>query len=62
MLASHKNSDRRRGLLLESGLREEQVARIHSPVGLSIGARGPEEIALSILAQMVAVRNGAATL
>ena len=62
MLASHKNSERRRGLLLESGLSEEQVARIHSPVGLNIGARGPEEIALSILAQMVAVRNSATTL
>ena len=61
MLASRKNAARRRAELLAGGLSEEQVARIHSPVGLGIGARGPEEIALSILAEMVAVRNGVAT-
>ncbi len=59
MLASRKNAARRREILLTDGLSEEQVERIHSPVGLNIGARGPEEIALSILAEMVAVRNGA---
>lgn len=58
MLASRKNFARRRELLLADGISEGQVARIHSPVGLNIGARGPEEIALSILAEMVAVRNG----
>lgn len=58
MLASRKNAARRREILLTDGLSEPQVARIHSPVGLNIGARGPEEIALSILAEMVSVRNG----
>jgi xanthine dehydrogenase accessory factor len=58
MLASRKNAARRREILLTDGLSEEQVARIHSPVGLNIGARGPEEIALSILTEMVSARNG----
>jgi xanthine dehydrogenase accessory factor len=61
MLASRKNAARRRDILLSDGLSGEQVTRIHSPVGLNIGARGPEEIALSILAEMVSVRNGVST-
>jgi xanthine dehydrogenase accessory factor len=61
MLASRKNFDRRSGELKTAGLTDAQIARIHSPVGLNIGARGPEEIALSILAEIVAVRNGIAT-
>lgn len=44
--------------LKELGVTDEQIARIHSPIGLDLAARGPEEIALSIIAEMVAVRNG----
>ncbi len=40
------------------GLNDTQIARIHGPIGLSIGATTPEEIALAILAQIVAVRRG----
>jgi xanthine dehydrogenase accessory factor len=40
------------------GLTEEQVNRINTPVGLKIGAKGPQEIALAIMAEMIAVRNG----
>ena len=58
MLASRKNFARRSEELKAMGITDEQLARIHTPVGLSIGARGPEEIALSIMAEMVAVRNG----
>ena len=61
MLASRKNFARRSGELKEMGITDEQLARIHTPVGLSIGAKGPEEIALSIMAEMVAVRNGIIT-
>ncbi len=43
--------------LKAAGLSDEQIARIHSPIGADIGARGPEEIALSIITEMVAVRN-----
>jgi xanthine dehydrogenase accessory factor len=44
--------------LRETGVSEEQIARIHGPIGLDIGARTPEEIALAILAQIVASRRG----
>jgi xanthine dehydrogenase accessory factor len=42
------------------GFDEDQVARLRTPVGLSIGARTPEEIAVSIVAELVSVRRGAA--
>lgn len=41
------------------GFDDAQLARLHSPVGLPIGARTPEEIAVSIVAELVAVRRGA---
>ena len=44
--------------LKDAGINDEQIARIHSPIGLDIGARGPEEIALAIITEMIAVRNG----
>jgi xanthine dehydrogenase accessory factor len=44
--------------LLDRGIPPEDVARIHSPLGLEIGASTPEEIAVSILAEMIAVRRG----
>jgi molybdopterin adenylyltransferase len=46
-------------LLREMGFTDADLARIHSPVGLDIGARSAEEIALSILAGLVAARRGA---
>ena len=44
------------------GLAEERLARLETPAGLDIGARTPEEVALSILARIVAVRRGEQTL
>lgn len=57
-LGSQKTQTKRRARLLEAGLTEEQVKRIHGPIGLALGARTPEEIALSIMAEIVAARNG----
>lgn len=51
------HADRIEGLRQE-GVSEDDLARIHAPIGLDIGAVSPEEIALSILAEMIAVRSG----
>lgn len=58
-LGSAINNERRRERLLQHfDLRAEEVARLHGPVGLAIGSRTPPEIAVSILAEMTAVKNG----
>lgn len=57
MLAGRKRADAVRALLREEGVSQEEVARLYSPIGLDIGGREPEEIALSIAAQLVAVRE-----
>jgi xanthine dehydrogenase accessory factor len=57
-LGSKTNNAARRERLLQFDLTPEQVARLRGPVGLPIGARSPPEIALSILAELTALRNG----
>ena len=44
--------------LTERGVAREELARVHAPLGLEIGAQTPDEIAVSILAEMIAVRRG----
>jgi xanthine dehydrogenase accessory factor len=44
--------------LEEKGVAREELARVHAPLGLEIGAQTPDEIAVSILAEMIAVRRG----
>jgi xanthine dehydrogenase accessory factor len=44
--------------LRESGVSEEQLKNIHAPIGLDIGAVTPEEVALAIMAEIVAERRG----
>jgi xanthine dehydrogenase accessory factor len=55
-LGSRRNQERRRELLLEEGVPEEALARISGPAGLDIGAESPAETALSMLAEILAVR------
>ena len=57
MVGSHKRAAASRDYLRSAGLTEQQVARLRAPVGLDIGAVTPEEIAASILAELVQVRR-----
>jgi xanthine dehydrogenase accessory factor len=59
-LGSRRNQERRRGLLLEEGVAEEELDRVSGPAGLDLGAASPEETAVSILAEILAVRAGRA--
>jgi xanthine dehydrogenase accessory factor len=57
-LGSRRNQDRRRERLLAEGLDEEALERISGPSGLDLGASTPAETAVSILAEILAVRAG----
>jgi len=56
-LGSRTTQAKRRQRLLEDGLTEKQLNRLHGPIGIAIGAGTPEEIAISIMAEIVAARN-----
>ena len=59
-IGSRKTQAERRAWLKSSGFTEEEVARVHGPIGLELGGRQPAETALAILAEMTAVRYGGA--
>jgi xanthine dehydrogenase accessory factor len=61
-LGSKANNANRRERLALFDLTPEEIARLHGPVGLSIGSRTPPEIAVSILAHFISVRNQAAAI
>jgi xanthine dehydrogenase accessory factor len=57
-MGSRRTQRRRTPLLLEAGLTEAQLDRVHGPCGLDVGGASPAETALSILAEILAVRAG----
>jgi len=57
-LGSRRNNAARRERLREFDLGDEELARLHGPVGIYIGSRTPPEIAISILAEVTAAKNG----
>jgi xanthine dehydrogenase accessory factor len=59
-LGSRRNNDARRTRLTEFDVSADEVARLRGPVGLNLGGRTPPEIAMSIVAEMTAVRRGVA--
>jgi xanthine dehydrogenase accessory factor len=59
-LGSRRTRSARRGRLRLFDLSDAEVGRLHGPVGLRIGSRTPGEIAVSVLAEIVAVKNSAA--
>jgi xanthine dehydrogenase accessory factor len=59
-LGSRVNTDRRKERLALFDLSQQEIDRLHGPVGLDIGSRTPAEIAISILAEITAVKNGIA--
>jgi xanthine dehydrogenase accessory factor len=58
LMASRSKRARITAALLEDGFGEDALARVHSPIGLSIGAETPEELAVSIVAELIQVRAG----
>jgi xanthine dehydrogenase accessory factor len=59
-MGSRRTHDDRRERLLERGVTEAELARMSSPIGLDLGARTPEETAVSIAAEMIATHWGGA--
>lgn len=59
-LGSRLNSQKRRERLASLGLPPADIARLHGPIGLPIGSHTPPEIALSLLTEIVALKNGVA--
>ncbi len=57
-IGSRKTGQERAERLKKQGLTEAQIQRIHGPIGLNIGAASPEEVALAIMAEIVATRHG----
>jgi xanthine dehydrogenase accessory factor len=57
-IGSRTNNEKRRERLALFDISEAEISRLHGPVGMHLGARTPPEIAIAILAEMTAIRNG----
>jgi xanthine dehydrogenase accessory factor len=58
VMGSRRTNLDRTGRLREAGVDDAGLARVHAPIGLSLGARTPEETAVSICAEIIAMRSG----
>ncbi len=56
-LGSSRTNQKRMGRLRKAGLSEEQLSRLHAPIGLDLGGRSSSEIAVSIMAEIIKIRN-----
>ena len=56
MIGSRRKRGKIYQVLMDEGVSEERLKQVHSPIGLDIGAETPEEIAISIVAEMIHVR------
>ncbi len=61
LLGSRKRGAAVRDVLAGEGFTAEELARVHTPIGIDLGGKRPDEVALSIIAEVVAVRNGKRT-
>ncbi len=57
-IGSRSTNEDRRERLAEAGVSAADIARIHGPIGLNIGAESPEEMAVAIMAEIIATRRG----
>jgi xanthine dehydrogenase accessory factor len=58
VIGSRRRWEETRKLLVADGLSEKQISRFHSPIGLELHAESPEEIAVSILAEVIMLHRG----
>jgi xanthine dehydrogenase accessory factor len=56
-MGSRRTTERRAERLREEGVTDEDLARVHAPIGLPIGSRSPEEVAIAIAAEIISVFN-----
>ena len=59
-MGSRRTHDQRLAQLREVGVSDDEIARLSSPIGLDLGARTPEETAVSIAAEIISLRWGGA--